>query len=76
MKNRIVITLFLFIPITLQSQILVSDGATVPNTPVSLLNDFFIQNEVEVLDIQFDGSAQAVGSFHHFPMKLVLKKAL
>ena len=76
MKNRIVITLFFFLPITLQSQILVSDGATVPNTPISLLNDFFIQNEVEVLDIQFDGSAQAVGSFHHFSNEAGLEKGV
>ena len=76
MKNSTVITLFFILPITLQSQIIVSDGATVPNTPISLLNDFFIQNEVEVLDIQFDGSAQAVGSFHHFSNEAGLEKGV
>jgi gliding motility-associated-like protein len=58
---------FLFIVFStrvLHSQVMdVSDAATPPYTPVSLISDVFLGDGVDVLSVQFNGEPVAIGAF-------------
>ncbi len=78
MQNKKITLLFLCFTIAFlaKAQIQVNDATVAPYTPENLISNYFLGEGVEVLNVKYEGAAEAVGYFNNAQSRIGLNRGI